>query len=184
MERHRWQQSQSNGQETSADHDYNYESDDSQPIVRRRRASDSTLERPRQRGGLRSDSDSEEEVEQLPDRFDSHGRPLDGRTSSADRWTNRSGEFRREPRRQGDWDVRGAWHVGGTDNEAVERIAHGVTNALEGRGSWMGVIGEVLGGGLLGPPPPGGNDNAQHGREQGDEDDDEDYDRRRRRRRR
>lgn len=181
MQRHRWEQSQSTGESDSRDHDYDYGSDSSQPVVRHRRASDSALDRPRQRSDPIPDSDAEEEVETLPDRFDSHGRPLDRRAASADRWTSRFGEFRREPQRSGDWDVRGAWHVGGTDNAAVERIAHGVTNALDGRGSWMGVIGEVLGGGLLGAPAEHGN---THGRDQDSEDEASNRDRRRRTRRR
>jgi hypothetical protein len=99
-------------------------------------------------------SESEEDIEELPDRFDSDGRPIDDRNpGDGPRWTSRSGEFQRRPRRPGDWDVRGAWHVGGTDDIQVDRLARSFTEALDGRRSWLGVIGEALGGsGLLGQP--------------------------------
>lgn len=89
----------------------------------------------------------------LPDRFDSRGKPLDTRPAR-DRWTTRKGVFERQPQHSGDWDVKGAWQVGGTDGEAMDRLMRSVTGALEGRRSWMGVLGDVLGeASLLGPPP-------------------------------
>lgn len=91
------------------------------------------------------DSSSDEAVEVLPDRFDKHGKPLDRRSRSRD-WTSRSGEFERKPKHKDDWDIKGAWQVGGTDNEAVEQIVRGVTGALEGKGGWLGILGNVLGG--------------------------------------
>lgn len=130
----------------------------SRPHIRRRRSSDPTANRPvvrrRRHGRAASMSESEEDVEELPDRFDSDGQPLDGRGhGNGQRWTSRSGEFERRPRRPGDWDVRGAWHIGGTDDVQVDRLARHFTEALEGRRSWLGVIGEALGGGgLLGQP--------------------------------
>lgn len=93
-----------------------------------------------------------EEVEDLPDRFDAAGRPLDGRSASNRAgWTTRRGEFARRPRREGDLDVRGAWQVGGTDPEAVQRIVNGVTSALEGRQGLLRFIGDLFTGsaGLL-----------------------------------
>lgn len=101
-------------------------------------------------------SDSDEEVEILPNRFDSQGRPLDplsARQGLHGRWTTRSGQFERRPRRPGDWDISGSWQVGGTDPEAVERMVRGVTGALDGRRGWMGVLGDVLNSGLLGGGP-------------------------------
>lgn len=167
MEMHRRQQEAA----LDSSHDYDSGSDQERRMTRPRRSSDSTHDRPRTRG---HDSDSDEDVEDLPPRFNDHGQPLDRRSASHDRWTSRSGDFRRAPQRPGDWDVRGAWHVGGTDNEAVERLAHGVTNALDGRGSWMQVIGDVL----------GANANGEgQGRLEGDEEQDEERKRRRRRRR-
>lgn len=124
------------------------------PQLHRRRSSDPTANRPvvrRQRHGRSaSRSDSEGDVEELPDRFDSHGIPLDGRPASGQPpWTSRSGEFQRRPRRHSDWGVKGAWHVSGTDGIQVDRLARSVTEALDGRKSWLGVIGEALGGGGL-----------------------------------
>lgn len=105
------------------------------------------------------------DVEDLPDRFDADGRPLDGRPVSGHRGlTTRSGEFSRRPRREGDWDVHGAWQVGGTDPEVLERMVHGITTALEGRQGLLRAIGEVFAGGagLLGDDRTGG-DNTDGG---------------------
>lgn len=171
MEMHRRQQELSASGQASPDHDY--ESDEDWRVARPRRSSDTTHDRPRVPA-------SDEDVEDLPDRFDSHGVPLDRRSASHHRWTSRSGAFHRQPQAPGDWNVRGAWHVGGTNNEAVERLAHGVTDALEGRGSWMNVIGEVLGGGAL-----GSHEGRVGGERRGElEDGQEDEDERRRGRRR
>ncbi|KAG8410999.1 hypothetical protein J3459_016757 [Metarhizium acridum] len=112
----------------------------SRPLVRRSR---------RSRDESSGSDNSADDVEVLPDRFDSHGRPLDGRSSSQDRWTTRRGTFRREPQRPGGWDVQGAWQVSGTDQQAVDRLVKNVTSALEGQKGWMGIIGQVLGSGLL-----------------------------------
>ncbi|GAO19785.1 hypothetical protein UVI_02045760 [Ustilaginoidea virens] len=118
-----------------------------------RRSLDQTRSRPlirkARRFGDDSPSDSDGHVESLPDRFDSQGRPLDGRSRSADHWTTRRGTFRRAPQRAGGWDVRGAWEVGGTDSEAVERLVASFTSALDGRRSWTGVLGDVLGSSLM-----------------------------------
>lgn len=153
MEVHRRQQEQAANAETSSQEEYDFLGGQDGRVAHRRRSSDTTHDRPRGRGS--HDTDSEEEIEDLPDRFDSQGGSLDRRSASHGGWTSRSGTFQREPQRAGDWDVRGAWHVGGTNNDAVERLAHGVTNALDGRGSWMQVIGEVLGGDALGANPNG-----------------------------
>jgi hypothetical protein len=90
------------------------------------------------------DSSSDAAVEVLPDRFDKHGKPLDKRSRSRG-WTSRSGYFERKPKHKDDWDIKGAWQVGGTDSEAVEQIVRGVTGALEGKGGWLGILGNVLG---------------------------------------
>lgn len=88
------------------------------------------------------DSDSDE-VEELPERFDEEGRPLGGAVSSrSDRMHSRRGEF------IGPGMV-GQWGVSGTDQEAVDRIVRNVTGVLEGRGSWLGLLGGILSGNLL-----------------------------------
>ena len=120
---------------------------------RQRGSSDPSADRPMIRRRPRTDSDGDVEI--LPDRFDSQGRALDPRSASHGPhggWTTRSGEFERRPRRPGGWDISGAWQVGGTDRDEVERMARGVTNVLEGQGGWMGVLGDVLKSGLLGGP--------------------------------
>ncbi|KAF4448549.1 hypothetical protein FALBO_16785, partial [Fusarium albosuccineum] len=91
-------------------------------------------------------SSSDDVVEILPDRFDRNGKPLDDRSSSRRGWTSRRGDFEYRPKHKGDWDVKGAWQVGGTDSESVERIVRGVTGALGGKGGWLGLLGTVLGG--------------------------------------
>ncbi|KAK2680829.1 hypothetical protein RAB80_002622 [Fusarium oxysporum f. sp. vasinfectum] len=74
------------------------------------------------------DSSSDEPVEELPDRFD------------------RQGDFQYKPRHRDDWDIKGAWQVAGTDSQAVDQLVRGVTGALEGKGGWLGLIGNILGG--------------------------------------
>lgn len=121
------------------------------PDLRHRRASDPTSSRSptRRRHGHSSASSSEDDgVENLPDRFDAQGRLLDGRDHQSG-WTTRRGTFHRERGRPGGWDVQGAWQVSGTDGEAVDRLVRNFTGALDGQKSWMGVLGDVLGSGLL-----------------------------------
>ncbi|RDA90765.1 hypothetical protein CP533_3619 [Ophiocordyceps camponoti-saundersi (nom. inval.)] len=126
-----------------------------------------------------SDSDSDDDVEILPDRFDAHGQPLNGLPTDRGGWTSRSGAFERQPRKPGDWNVGGAWQVGGTDGAEVDRLVKNITGALEGRRSWMTVLGDVLESGLH-------NDSGREGNEErrlenGDGRDDEHYGKRRRR---
>jgi hypothetical protein len=119
------------------------------PRPRHRRSSDPSSDRPlvrRPRGNRSPVSESESDVEILPDRFDSHGRPLDRSSRRARRWTSRRGDFEYRPRHEGDWNVRGTWGVAGTDNEAVERIVHDVEGVLEGRGSWIRLLRDVFAG--------------------------------------
>ncbi|KAF4971341.1 hypothetical protein FSARC_1773 [Fusarium sarcochroum] len=90
--------------------------------------------------------DEDDPVEDLPDRFDRHGRPLDGRSAKNRGLTRRQGDFEYKPKHRDDWDVKGAWQVAGTDGQAVDQIVRGVTGALEGKGGWLGLLGNVLGG--------------------------------------
>lgn len=102
------------------------------------------------------ESDEEEVIEMLPDRFDAQGRPLDGslpisrRGGSGPQWHSRRGDFEyRSPRGASGINMRGEWGVAGTDIEAVERIVQNVTGVLEGRGSWLGLVRGILSGSLL-----------------------------------
>lgn len=91
-------------------------------------------------------SSSDDTVEILPDRFDRRGEPLDGRSTRNRGWKSRRGDFEYRPRNRGDMNVKGAWQVAGTDGESVDRLVRGVTGVLEGKRSWLGLLGEVLGG--------------------------------------
>lgn len=158
------------------------------PQPRRRRSSDPSADRPVARRQPRDEvatASESEDVEDLPDRFDAQGRPLDGQPQgSRPRWTTRSGQFERRPQRAGDWDVRGSWSVGGTDRVPVDRLAKSFTEALDGRKSWLGLVGDVLGGGLLQPGQGQGQGrDALDDEQRGNDDDDEPRHGRHRRRR-
>lgn len=187
MERHRRQHAAASDEDDdSLEHDGDAtDGGGTRPALRRRRSSDPSSDRPvvpRRRPGL-SGSDSEDGVELLPERFDSKGERL-GARPARDRWTTRQGTFERQPRQPGDWDVRGAWQVGGTDGEAVDRLVHSMVSALDGRHSWMGVLDDVLGGSGLLPPPAQQEENENSRRRPGDDGDDSDDKRARRGRRR
>ena len=101
------------------------------PSARRQRgSSDPSSDRPiiqrRRTGHAALVSDEDDEVEDLPDRFDSQGRQLDG--------------------------------------EAVAGLVRNMTGVLEGRGTWSGLLGQAIQGGLLGGQATGRQD---------DEDEDE-----------
>ncbi|KAF1730078.1 hypothetical protein CRV24_009535 [Beauveria bassiana] len=180
MVMHRRQQEEAANGDALTQEEYSAPGNQDGRVAHQRRSSDTTHDRGGDRGRSH-ESDSEEEIQNLPDRFDSEGRRLDRRSVSHDRWTSRSGAFRRQSQRPGNFNVQGAWHVGGTNKEAVERLAHGVTNALDGRGSWMQVLGEVLSEGALGATP---NSQGQHMRVESGGDEDGDEEKRRRRKRR
>lgn len=127
---------------------------------KRRRNSDPSSNRPlvtRHRDGPvesdRSSSASEDEIEVLPDRFDSQGQPLDGypRRRGDGGWTERHGDFAYRSPRPGGAQVRGSWGVAGTDPEHVERMMRDVSGVLAGEmprgmGGWLGLAGRLLGG--------------------------------------
>lgn len=145
----------------------------SDPSMDRPQPSSSTSRRQHDRGG--SDrSDSEDEIEVLPDRFDRHGRPMDGPAAGGPSrqqqrgWTSRRGDFEyRSPRGSSGTHVRGTWGVAGTDPEQVERMVRDVTGLIGGEGvprgvgGWLGLAGKLLGGVMA---PPGANaDNGEPG---------------------
>lgn len=133
-----------------------------------------------------SDSQEEDAVEYLPDRFDEQGRSLDRRGLGPPRLHSRRGEF--VGKRAG-WDVAGQWGVAGTDDVAVERIVEKVTQVVEGRGSLLGLLGGIISGSLLEPGMPTEERRLEDaprraGRHVDDDDYDGDYDGGRRRRKR
>jgi hypothetical protein len=134
------------------DHDLKTESDSSEPEDRsggrhrenqfhrssrhHRQSSDTTHDRSPNRDGENRHrrhrrSDSEDDAEDLPARFDSHGKPLEGG-------------------RQG----KKGLGLASMDPEQIQKLVSGVSGALEGRRSWASVIGDVLGGDLLGQLGP------------------------------
>ncbi|KAH6986256.1 hypothetical protein BKA56DRAFT_580114 [Ilyonectria sp. MPI-CAGE-AT-0026] len=149
-------------------------------------SSDDSISGRRRRHGD-DDSSSDGAVEMLPDRFDQEGERLDGRSATHHRWTSRRGDFEYRPQHRGGLNVRGAWQVAGTDGEMVERLMRGVSGALEGRKSWLGVLGDVIGS-LEGPRSQAAirdNDgNEDRNRDSDDDDSDDDKRRRRKERRR
>jgi hypothetical protein len=151
---------------------------------KRRRNSDPSANRPvvgRPRNGLaesdRSSSGSEDEVEVLPDRFDTSGRPIDPNAPSSSRsararprWTERHGDFEYRSPRPGGMQARGMWSVGGTDPDQVERMMQDVTGIIgdgppKGVTGWIGLAGRLLGSGILGAHSlPGAHDDEHdHG---------------------
>lgn len=162
----------------------------------RRQSSDTTHDRSPNRDGesrrrRHRRSDSDDDVQDLPERFDSHGKPLDGGRHGKNRSITRSGEFHRPAQQPGGLNVLGGWQLGGTDPEQIEKLVRNVTGALEGRRSWVSVIGEVLGGDMLGQLAgplagqlagviqPGGGDGEEKRREIEDEDGERRHKRRR-----
>jgi hypothetical protein len=111
--------------------------------------------------------------------------------------TTRSGEFHRSADRPGGLNLHGKWALAATDPEQIQKIVSGVTGALQGRRSWVSVVGDVLGDDLLGQLGPlagalqaaggagaaGGPGGGRELRRRGEDDDDEDGDGRHRRRR-
>lgn len=125
------------------------------PSSRRRRFSDPSSERSMVRGRQLDeddyDSESDDDVEYLPPRFNSNGRPLEGgRAASQPRRSTRRGVFERRPTHPGDWDVRGAWQVSGTEAETMDRLVQNITGVLEGRKNWVGLLQDVITGRLAG----------------------------------
>lgn len=96
-----------------------------------------------QRRGRRQDTDlsSENDVEVLPDRFDTSGRPLG--SDDARRWATRGGSFEYRPQERGT-QMQGAWGVAGTDAELVNRMAESVGSLLEGKPGILGMLGSVI----------------------------------------
>lgn len=163
-----------------AHHDYDDDADSAivprRRFRTRRRDSDSPSSRPfvsRHRGGpvgsdRSSSSASEEEIEVLPDRFDSQGRPLGaGPSRRSDGWTERRGDFEYRSPRLGGTQMRGTFGVAGTDPEHVERMMRDVSGVLAGEmprgmGGWLGLAGRLLGG-VIAPGAVGADEEEDDG---------------------
>lgn len=129
------------------------------------------------------DSSSDGTVEVLPNRFDRDGERLDGRSATHHRWSSRRGDFEYRPQHPGDWNVRGAWQAVATDGEMIEQLMRNVTGVLEGKKSWIGALGDVLGG-LENPRRPETIKDKGKARSTDEDDDEDDEDQRPRKGRR
>lgn len=115
---------------------------------RRRSGSDVSSNRPRvqrrrRRGGDSPNSDGGSEIEYLPDRFDSSGRPL--RTERSLNDIPREGEFEHVPRDENDVHIRGAWRAfGDPDPALVSGIAQAVGGLLRPGSGLMGLLGQAI----------------------------------------
>jgi hypothetical protein len=156
------------------------------PHLRRKRSgSEPSSDRPpthRRRRRLRDGSpqSDDDQIEILPDRFDAQGRPLDPGERKRRNWASRRGDFEYRSTERAGPHVEGAWQVGGTNPELVERMAQGVGNILEGRSGWMGLLGNLL----TNLPAAGGDQGRRTIDDEGYDEDDEAESRGRRRRRR
>lgn len=154
------------------------------PALNRRRSdSDPSADRPlihrRRRRRNESPHSGEGDVEVLPDRFDSAGRPINPHDPR--RWHTRQGDFEYNPRDRGGTHAQGAWGIQGTDPEMVNRMAGSVGSLLQGRQGFLGILGTVLTS-LPGSSGTGGPRGAIE--DEGSDDYDDDRQRRRRHRRR
>jgi len=114
---------------------------------RRRRNSDPSSDRPNQpskhrrrnRNASRSPSPaSSSDIEELPPRFDKHGRPIDGTRSAGGR---------------------------GGQGEMVEKLVHDFGDVVDGRKSWKDLLGGLMEGGGLGGALGGGGGSGSDVRE-------------------
>lgn len=116
--------------------------------LRRRSGSDVSSNRPRvqrrRRRGDESPVSEGSDIEYLPERFDSSGRPL--RTERALNGIPREGEFEHVPRDENDWHVRGAWRAAGDPDPAlVNNLAQAFGGLLRPGGSGlMGLLGQAI----------------------------------------
>jgi hypothetical protein len=128
---------------------------------RRRRDSDPTSDRPnldhqvtkhRRRSQHTSPDESEEEaeeIEELPPRFDEHGRPIDQSPKGAFNGRGWIGGFK-----VGDWAKKRKEEKGDGGGELVEKIARGVQDVVEGKKNWKDVLrGFMEEAGVGGAPP-------------------------------
>jgi len=148
---------------------------------RRRRSSDPSsdrrmVRRRRSRRSPSSDSGSDTgTVEELPNRFDSEGRPLD-----RPRYSRRAGEWEKRDSRGRSYE-KGAWSIEGggigEGAEVVERVVKEVADVIEGKSSWLGLIQGVLSGGLLEGPEHRSHQRSQSEHSERDGDYSHEYDR-------
>lgn len=90
-------------------------------------------------------SSDDEDVVDLPDRFDSTGRPLDPRDRTLRRPRSSYGEFEYRPQHPGDLSMRGAWAaLPAQGDQEVARLAQTIGRFLEGQHGFLGALGHIL----------------------------------------
>lgn len=127
---------------------------DSRP--RTRSSSDPPSSRlvPNHRGHTRPsaspNSSDDEDVVDLPSRFDSSGRPLDSQDRTLRRSRSSYGEFEYRPQHPGDLNMHGAWAAfPGHGDQGVARLAQTFGDLLEGQHGFLGALGHILQDGVL-----------------------------------
>ncbi|TRX92034.1 hypothetical protein FHL15_007131 [Xylaria flabelliformis] len=104
----------------------------------------------RLRGVSPVSSDDGDDVVNLPDRFDSSGRPLDSRDRPSLRRSRSSyGEFEYRPQHPGDLSLRGAWAAlpSGGDPD-VAQLVQTIGGLLQNQRGFLGTLGHLLQDGL------------------------------------
>ncbi|KAI1152000.1 hypothetical protein F4825DRAFT_476428 [Nemania diffusa] len=95
--------------------------------------------------GFSVNSSDDDNVVDLPDRFDSSGRPLDPRDRSLRRPRSSHGEFEYRPQHPGDLSMRGAWAAFQSGDEpGVARLTQTVSELLQGQRGFLGTLGHIL----------------------------------------
>lgn len=112
------------------------------PMPLRRRSSDPTDDRPLI---PRRTTPDDEDVEDLPDRFDLQGRPLNSRGYPASRPRYRAGDFERRAQRPGDWAVKGSWAMASNDDEAMQKLVGDLQGVISGQKRWTDLLQDALG---------------------------------------
>ncbi|CAH0058777.1 unnamed protein product [Clonostachys solani] len=96
-------------------------------------------------------SESDDDIEILPDRFDDGGSPVsEHRPRRSHHRSSRSADYSHRSRHPDDQDRRGSWQFGGADPQLMDTVVRGVTSVMEGKKNWVSLLGDVLGSGVIG----------------------------------
>ncbi|KAJ3567813.1 hypothetical protein NPX13_g6641 [Xylaria arbuscula] len=90
-------------------------------------------------------SSDDDDIVNLPDRFDPSGRPLDPRDRSLNRSRRPSyGGFEYRPQHPGDMHIRGEWAALPLEGIDTAQIAQTIGGLLQGQGGFLGTLGHLL----------------------------------------
>ncbi|CAI6097624.1 unnamed protein product [Clonostachys chloroleuca] len=96
-------------------------------------------------------SESDDDIEVLPDRFDDDGSPVsEHRPRRSHHRNSRSADYHHRSRHPDEQDRRGSWQFGGADPQLMDTVVRGVTSVMEGKKDWVSLLGDVLGSGVIG----------------------------------